>query len=280
MQVGAIAASGITGAMLADFGWRFVCLALALPGILWTIGFLARFRDDPAEALPPDSKELALIRAGRSSDNLETAADSGELQELLVILRHPNTLWLCGQQLCRATGYIFFVSWFPTFLQTTRGVSVEASGYLQGAVQVGPLLGCIFGGLLTDWIWRRTGSLRLSRSGVAAASLGICSIVVLGAWFVESTHLAVFLLALAAFFVTLPKPCTLAAAIDIAGPRVPQVAGTVNMSGNLAAGACPVLLGLLFQNTENWDLILLLFAGVFVLGAICWLFVNSQKCIR
>jgi hypothetical protein len=50
--------------------------------------------------------------------------------------------------------------------------------------------------------------------------------------------------------------------------------------GSFAAGACPILVGRLFQTTENWNLILLLFAGVFLLGAICWLFVNPQTGIR
>jgi ACS family glucarate transporter-like MFS transporter/ACS family D-galactonate transporter-like MFS transporter len=279
MQFGAIAASGITGAMLSDFGWRFVFLAFALPGVLWTIGFLARFRDDPAEVLPPGSSELELIRAGRSADDLEIATHAGELRELLAIARNPTMLWLCGQQICRSAGYIFFASWFPTYLQKTRGVTVEESGYLQGVVQVGPLLGCVLGGLLTDWIWRRTGSLRVSRTGVGAVSLGIGSIAMLGAWLVETTDVAMLLLTLGAFCTAFAGPCALAVTIDIGGPRVPQVAGIVNMSGNLAAGACPILVGMLFQLTENWDLILLFYVGVFLLGAICWLFVNPQSSI-
>jgi ACS family D-galactonate transporter-like MFS transporter len=280
MGVGAIAAGGITGAMMGPFGWRFAFLVFALPGIFWTIAFLARFRDDPAEVLPPDSSELALIRAGRSTDASKLQNGSSELGELMAIARSSTMWWLCGQQICRSAGYMFFASWFPTFLQKTRGVSVEQSGYLQGVVGAGPLLGCIVGGLLTDWIWRRTGSLRVSRSGVGAASLGMCAIVILGAWFVESTELAVLLLAIGAFCSAFAGPCAFAATIDIGGPRVPQVAGMMNMSGNLAAAACPVLVGRLFEATENWNLILLLFAGVFLLGAICWLFVNPQRSIR
>jgi ACS family D-galactonate transporter-like MFS transporter len=148
---------------------------------------------------------------------------------------------------------------------------------LQGIVLGGALLGAIFGGLLTDWVWRRTGSLRASRSGVGAASLGTCSIVILGAWFVESTQVAVLLLAVGAFCAASAGPCAFAATIDIGGPRVPQVAGLMNMSGNFAAAACPVIVGRLFQLTENWNLILLLFAGVFLAGAICWAFVNPQR---
>ena len=50
--------------------------------------------------------------------------------------------------------------------------------------------------------------------------------------------------------------------------------------GNFAAAACPILVGELFQFTENWNLILLMFAGVFLLGAICWLFVDPQRSNR
>jgi ACS family glucarate transporter-like MFS transporter/ACS family D-galactonate transporter-like MFS transporter len=280
MPVGAIAAGSITGAMMIPFGWRFAFIAFAIPGILWAIGFFARFRDDPAEVLPSDSGELALIRAGCGIETSNSQNEPDEPRELLAIVRSPVMWWLCGQQICRSVGYMFFASWFPTFLQKTRGVSVDQSGYLQGVVHLGPLLGCVLGGLLTDWIWRRTGSLRVSRSGVGAASLGICSIAMFGAWFVESTEIAVFLLTLALFCAACAGPSAFAVTIDIGGPRVPQVAGMMNMTGNFATGACPVVVGWFFQFTDNWNLILLLFAGVFLLGSICWLFVNPQKSIR
>jgi ACS family D-galactonate transporter-like MFS transporter len=84
-------------------------------------------------------------------------------------------------------------------------------------------------------------------------------------------------LALGAFFAALAGPCALAATIDIGGSRVPQVFGVMNMCGNLAAAACPVVVGMLFQWTSNWNLVLLLFAGVYLPGAICWAMVNPQR---
>jgi MFS transporter, ACS family, D-galactonate transporter len=280
MQLGAIAASAFTGLMTDQLGWRLVFIAFALPGFVWTLGFFGRFRDDPTDVLPPESDELALIRFGRSIDDTKLRSGAGELSELMAIARNPAMWWLCGQQMCRSAGYMFFASWFPTFLQKTRGLSVENSGYLQGLVLGGALMGAISGGLLTDWIWRRTSSFRASRSGVGALSLGTCAIVTLGAWFVESTELAVLLLAIVAFCAAFAGPCAFAATIDIGGPRVPQVAGMMNMCGNIAAAACPVLVANLFEATENWNLILLLFAGVFLAGAICWFFVNPQRRVR
>jgi ACS family glucarate transporter-like MFS transporter/ACS family D-galactonate transporter-like MFS transporter len=266
--------------LTAQFGWRLVFVVFALPGFAWTLGFFRRFRDDPAEVLPANSTELAQIRSGRDSDDSTSPAGSHEPAELLAIALNPTMWWLCGQQICRSAGYMFFASWFPTFLQKTRGISVENSGYLQGLVLGGALIGGVLGGLLTDWIWRNIASLRASRSGVGGVSLAMCAIVILGAWFVESTELAILLLTLGAFCNAVAGASAFAATIDIAGPRVPQVAGMMNMSGNIAAAACPILVARLFQLTENWNLILLLFAGVFFAGAICWFLVNPQQRVR
>ena len=277
MQVGAILASGLTGMLIAPFGWRYVFIGFALPGILWSVGFYLRFRDYPRQDVRVNTSELALINAKRTTDQPQTTSGKSEWSELLSIARSPVMWWLCGQQICRGAGYMFFASWFPTFLQETRGVSVAESGYLQGLVLAGTLTGSLFGGLITDSIWRRTGNLRLSRSGVGAAFLGACALLILAAWFVQSAALAVVLLTLGAFFAALAGPCALAATIDIGGSRVPQVFGVMNMCGNLAAAACPVLVGKLFQWTANWNLVLLLFAGVYLAGAVCWAFVNPQR---
>lgn len=277
MQVGAISASGLTGELMIPLGWRWVFVIFALPSILWTIGFYLWFRDRPSQILVVNASELALIGSGTESDARPKKDENLESSTIHTIMFSPVMLWLCGQQVCRAAGYMFFASWFPTFLQETRGISVKGSGYLQGLVLAGTLMGSIFGGMVTDWIWQRTRSLRMSRSGVGAASLGCCSLLILGAWFVEDAYLAIVMLTLGSFFAALAGPCAFATTIDIAGPRVPQVFGLMNMCGNFAAAACPVLIGKFFQATENWNLVLLLFAGIYLAGALCWVFVNPSS---
>jgi len=277
MQVGAIAASGLTGRMTAQFGWRLVFIAFAVPGVAWTVGFFRRFRDDPSDVLPPESDELALIRSGRSTDKATFPSDGDQSTELMTIALSPMMWWLCGQQICRSAGAMFFASWFPTFLQKTRGISVENSGYLQGFVVCGGLIGGIVGGLLTDWIWRETQSLRMSRSGVGVAALATCALLIVGAWVVKSTGLAILLLSLGAFCSATAGACAFAATIDIGGQSIPQITGVMNMAGNFAAAACPIVVATLFQLTENWNLILLLFAAIFLVGAICWLLVDPER---
>jgi ACS family glucarate transporter-like MFS transporter/ACS family D-galactonate transporter-like MFS transporter len=273
MQMGAIAASCLTGALVEDVGWRWVFVIFAIPGFVWTLVFLMRFYDRPEQDHRVSAEELAHIASNRpvAPAVVDSRAAPHSFWSLAL---QPAVLWLCGQQICRAAGYMFFASWFPTFLQKTRGISVEQSGYMQALVLGGSLAGCLCGGMLTDWVWRTTGSLRLSRSLVGGGFLTTCACLILSAWFVESANLAVALLAAGALVAGLAGPSALAATIDLGGQRVPQIFGLMNMTGNIAAALCPILVGKLFELTENWNLVLLLFAGIYLLGAVCWIFIR------
>ena len=278
MQVGAIVSGASTGPLIVEIGWRLVFVCFAIPGIVWTIWFFLRFRNDPRKDPAVNPAELALIEADRDeADAVPIESESQVPTPWLAILQNPAIWFLCGQQICRAAGYMFFASWFPTFLQQTRGVSIEDSGYLQSLVFAGTLAGCLLGGLLTDWIWKRTKSLRLSRSGVGAVFLGACGLLILAAWFVQSVSLAVGLLAVGSFFAALAGPCAFSASIDIGGVHTPQVFGIMNMTGNFAAAASPVLVGILFATTDNWNLVLLLFAAIYLVGAVCWALVDPSR---
>ena len=275
MQLGAIAAGLITGPLMDMMRWRMVFVLYAVPGVVWVMTFLLRFRDDPSTDPKVNDSERTLLMADRSAP----VRQSGQSVPTpwLAIARSKAVWFLCGQQICRGAGYMFFASWFPTFLQETRGVSVKDSGYLQALVFAGTMTGSLCGGLLTDWIWRRTGSLRISRSGVGTVFLSACAALILTAWFVESMLLAVTLLSLGAFFAALAGPCAFSATIDIGGDHVPQVFGLMNMMGNFAAAACPILVAELFEWTANWNLVLLVFAGTYLLGAVCWSLVDPGK---
>jgi ACS family glucarate transporter-like MFS transporter/ACS family D-galactonate transporter-like MFS transporter len=278
MQVGAIAAAVLTGPLIVWIGWRSVFLAYSVPGFLCAAVFLVRFCNHPSSDPQVNRSELQLIQAGKTVANVAGAHFASTPWS--AIFRNPAIWFLCGQQVCRASGYMFFASWFPTFLQETRDVSVKDSGYLQALVFGGTLAGCLCGGWLTDWVWKRTGNLRLSRSGVGATFLFGCSLLILAAWFVQSTLVAVVLLSSGAFFAALAGPCAFAATIDIGGDSVPQVFGLMNMTGNVAAAACPILVAELFAWTSNWTVVLLVFAAIYLGGAISWSLVDCRRVIH
>lgn len=277
MQVGGIVGASVTGVLLAPVGWRWVFILFAIPSILWAIGFFARFRNDPKADPSVNEAERDLIHSGREDEGVSTEIESREPTPWRAIFSN-STLWLlCGQQICRSAGYMFFASWFPSFLQKTRDMSVKDSGYVQALVFGATLGGCLIGGLLVDWIWKRTGSLRLSRGGIGAVCLFLCGTLILAAFFVQGIASAVALLMGGAFFAAVAGPCAFSSTIDIGVRHIPQVFGVMNMSGNFAAMACPMIVGYYFDSTENWNLVLILFAFVYFAGSVCFAFVDPEK---
>lgn len=277
MQVGAIISSALAGALMVSIGWRWEFIIFALPGLLWAIAFFFRYRDQPEQVPWLNAAELELIQPSTEDGQRRQHSHSHQFSSIWEMACNIDLWLLCGQQICRASGYMFFASWFPTFLQQARGISVESSGYLQGLVLTGTLLGSLVGGIVTDWIWQRTNNLRLSRCGVGASSLGMCGLLVLGAWFVDDSRLAIGLLALGSFCAAFAGPCTFATTIEIGGRRVAEVFGLVNMTGNLATAISPVLVAKLFEWTTNWNIVLILFAGIYFAGSVCWALVNPHR---
>ena len=277
MQVGAIFSSWLAVILLVVVGWRWVFVLFAIPSILWAIGFLIRFRNDPNRDPAVNEAELELIRSGDPVADHSTESEIHEPTPWLSVISNSAMWLLCGQQICRAAGYMFFASWFPTFLQETRGVSISNSGLLQGLVFAATLAGSLFGGWLVDWIWKKTGSLRMSRGGIGALFLFCCGALILSAYFVHGNGPAIGLLTAGAFSAAIAGPCAFSSTIDIGGRHIPQVFGVMNMSGNFAAAATPVIVGTLFDRTENWNLVLILFAAVFFAGSLCWAFVDPAK---
>ena len=177
----------------------------------------------------------------------------------------------------RAAGYSFFALWFPSFLQETRGVKIDKSAFLQGTIFTATLFGGLLGGMLVDRIYKRTNHLRLSRSGVGASCMLMCGLLIFCAYFAESVNAAVLLLALGAFTAALAGPCAYVTTIDLGKQHVSSVFGLMNMMGNLAAAATPVVIGYLFHFTSDWNIVLALFALAYLLAAFCWAFVDPEQ---
>lgn len=294
MQVGGIIASGLTGELTNYMSWRWVFAIYTVPGILWAIGFYFLFCDRPEDSPNVNGEELKLIHDGLPNTHHNTEKKNPKIHEAgdgegenadseipdgfwAEVLTRPVVWLLCSQQVCRAAGYMFFASWFPTFLQKTRGIEVSESGYLQGLVLTGTLLGGVLGGWLSDKIWLMTKDLRLARSVFSGMCLMACGILILIAWFVTSLYVAITLLTLGSFFAAVAGPGAFSATIDISGKHVPQVFGLMNMMGNFAAAACPIVVGQIFSLTENWNLVLVLFAIIYLVGAVSWFFVDPHQ---
>lgn len=255
--------------------WRVIFAIYAIPGIVWAGWFYGWFRDDPAEHPAVNAGELATIGAPHAS-----AKSSGdERTPWGLILCSRAMWWIAGQQFFRAAGYAFFTSWFATFLQESRGVSIGKSGIMNSLPLLGVVLSGFIGGWASDKITVLSGSRRVGRQGFAAVSLLASACLIVAAYFVEDVWLAVMVISLGSFCASLAGPSAYAITIDMGGKHVATVFSLMNMSGNFAAAGIPLLLPRLQKLTGSWDFVLFLFAGIYLAAAICWLMFDSRKMI-
>jgi sugar phosphate permease len=291
MSAGAVIAGALTAVLLPVLGWRGVFMAYSTVGIVWAIAFYLGFRNRPEEHPGVNRAELGLIRGplAEAAPGSEAAAPEGPKESRLAanwklvaaMATSPSMALICAQAFCRAFGAAFFITWFPAFLERSRGVEVSQAGLFAVLPLVGTLLGNMLGGVVVDRLLLRTGNKRLSRSGTAAFALTLCGLCTLAAVWVKEPLPAVAVLALGSLFFGLGSPAAWAATMDISGRHTAVVFGIMNMSGNLGALVCPIIVGYLFayiqKNAADWNLVLFLFVGVNLAGALCWAALNPNR---
>ncbi|MCB1207161.1 MAG: MFS transporter, partial [Verrucomicrobiae bacterium] len=150
MSVGSIVAAPLTAWLVINLGWRSMFLLYALPGLLWAAWFAVWYRDRPSLHPSVNEAERVLIEDGESP----TEAPAKAAVPWGLLLASPAMWFLCLQQFCRAAGYMFFASWFATYLQEARGVTILGSGWLTTLPLLADVTGCLFGGFLSDAILR------------------------------------------------------------------------------------------------------------------------------
>ena len=286
MSVGAAIAVAMSGVMLELFSWRVVLWLFMLPGIVWAIAFYVWFRDSPEQQQSVNRDELDVILGPRNEerqvDAVEPASDQPESRKSIpwaAIFSSPAMWMIAGQQFFRAAGYIFYSTWFPTYLKQTRNVTTKQSGLLSSLPLLAVIVGSLLGGVVVDWILARTGSRRLSRQLVAVLSMLSCAGFVGLAYFTSEAETTVLLISAGSFCAAFGGPCAYAVTIDMAGKHVPIVFSIMNMTGNLGAAACPLLVAWFVDATGKWDYVLFFFVGIYVAAAICWGLLNPQGSI-
>jgi MFS family permease len=243
---------------LEVYRWRLLLFLFAVPGILWSIAFLMTVRPHHLPLIPQTSRVPHSLMWRR-------VFSSGSLA------------LLCAQQFLRAAAMVFFMTWFPTFLQKTRGVDVQESGLLTTVAGTGGVLGSLAGGIVSDWLLMRTGNRRLSRQGIAVLGMGSCALLITFSYFVANTWLSISIISLGAFCATFGGVSGYTVAIEFGGKQTATVFSLMNMCGNFGAALFPATAGWLVARTGNWNIMLFFFAAIMAVDAVCWAILNPRQ---
>jgi MFS transporter, ACS family, glucarate transporter len=276
------AAAPVAAAYLIDLvGWRWAFVIFAIPGVVWALIFHRWFHDNPADHPAVNSAELKLIE---QSAVKRTETTHPRIPWRLVLT--SRNMWLLGFVLaCSAFNSYMYFSWYPTYLESGRGVESKLSGWLSSLVLAGGALGSLAGGTLADFLLKQTGSKRWSRSGLGAIALSTAAIMLLLAVNTDSSTGSAIWTTMAVFAAFTTLASWWGAVTDISGPHLGALFGLMNSLGGLGAIASQLFVGYFadwmmgqgYSGRAQWDPIFYVYAGVLFAGAVGWLFIDASK---
>ena len=248
--------------VMTTVGWRTAFYLLGALGIVWAAVWYWYYRD------PKDLKDLK---------------DSKDLKDPKAIpwrqILHSPQFWIiCGMYFFYAFGSWFFFSWFPTFMELGRGFEKSELTYAVAVPFIMSMAGNIYGGYLTDKLTSKYG-LKIGRKALGSTSLAVSAVCMFLAAFIPGKMAVFIFLSLCFGIFDLMLPSAWALCIDLGKHHAGTIAGAMNTAGNIGGFCCGILFGQLVQSSNNYNLPLYMIAGMLIISAILFAFINPTKSI-
>jgi len=251
-------------------GWRHAFRIFGGLGVVWAVIFFKWYRNDPRDNPKLNAAERELLR-----DSASMAAGHGDVPWLKFAT--SRQVWMiCLQYFCLSYGWYFYITWLPTYLHEARHLELAQRALLGILPLFCGGLGNPAGVMLGTWIRRRTGDLAQTRRTVAYLGFTGAATFLLLSTRVNNPLLAMLSIGLASFCNDMVMPGAWAAAMDVGSTHAGSLAGAMNMCGNIGGAISPLAIGYILRWTNNnWNLTFYVSAAVYLMGIVCWRFLDS-----
>ncbi len=257
--------------VITYLGWRAAFYILGAVGVIWSIVWYLFYRNQPKEMRGITQAEID--EAPVSQMETSSAKVSIPWKSLL----SSKQFWLIlSMYFFYAFGSWFFFSWFPTFMELGRGFEKDQLTYAIAVPFVMSMIGNISGGYLTDKLSAKYG-LKVGRKALGSSSLIISAVFMFLAAFIPGKMQVFIFLSLAFGIIDLMLPSAWALCIDLGKKYSGAVSGAMNTAGNLGGFVCSLIFGYVVSATGNYNLPLYIIAGMLVISAIIFMFIDPTK---
>jgi MFS family permease len=170
----------------------------------------------------------------------------------------------------------FFTGVLSLYLHDHRHLSDYGTAVLSALPLAGGAVACILGGAASDWLIRGTGNRPRGRRSVGMLGLALAGVTFLSTIWVRETWLLGVLLTVSFFGNDLSMGPAWASCADIGERYAGTLSGAMNMIGAFAGAVGALLAGYLFHRGQS-EWVFIIYAGVYLLGVVCWLGVDVTK---
>jgi MFS transporter, ACS family, glucarate transporter len=275
--------SGVTQplvtAIILLYGWRASFWFSAFAGTLVCVVWYLAARDTPEEHPWVSKSEVGLILKSRSVLNDPAEDDGAKYGKRAVpwrkIFRSKGIIALSLSYFSFAYVAWMYFAWMYIYMATVRGLNLKSSAIYSMFPFIGMTIGCLLGGVISDWVATRYG-LRKGRSVLPGIALVATAGLLLVGSQAHDPRTAALILALGAGVLYLAQSSFWAVSADIAGEYTGIVSGMMNMGGQIG-GACTASLTPLVAAHFGWGTSFAVAAGLALLGGAAWMLIDPTR---
>jgi ACS family D-galactonate transporter-like MFS transporter len=251
-------------------GWRSLFIVAGAIGVAYSLYFARRYFDPGAHpALPAAERAEIAAGGGLLTHEAPVRLTWAGVRHLLA---QRQIAGICLGQFAVHSTLTFFLTWFPSYLVSERGIDWIKAGFMASLPYVAAFAGVLAAGFWSDRLLMRGASISVARKVPVITGLLVATVIV-AANYVDSSALIIAVLAIA-FFAQGMSGTSWAAVSEIAPPgQLGLVGGLFNAAGNLAGIVTPVAIGLIVDITGSFVGALYFVGGVALIGACSWIFI-------
>jgi MFS family permease len=241
-RIGNALTPALVAALLAFVSWRASFVILGSTSLVWLLAWFRYFRNDPREHPAITEAELAKLPARheiRRQPIPWMRLARCILPVTLVDFCYGWTLWL-------------FLSWIPSFFLENYHLNLQASAMFSVGVLSAGVVGDTVGGVVSDRLLHKTGSLLVARRSVIVAGFLGAFLFLLPVVLIHNLTVAAAGLTLAFFFAELIVAPIWSVPMDIAPRYAGTASGMMNFGFAVAGLVSPSSFGYLVDRTGSW----------------------------
>ncbi|WP_369060808.1 MFS transporter [Caulobacter sp. 73W] len=250
-----VAFAPLMGWLVHTFDWHSVFFVMGGLGVLGAVVFWFCLHS-PVKHPSINQAELDLIEAGggliRMEDRTVSKSADFSWSNVKQVLGSRMLLGVfIGQYGINVLTY-FFVTWFPIYLVKERGLSILDAGFAAAAPALCGFAGGVLGGVISDQLLKRTGSLTIARKAPLLIGM-ILSASIIGCAYIDQAWLIIVVMAVAFFGKGVASLGW--AVVSDTSPRefVGVTGGVFNTFGNSAGIVTPIVIGYIVGATGSFD---------------------------
>ncbi len=256
----------VAGPIIAAFGWRVLFFVAGGIGAIWLACWLIWFqRPEDASWLGEAERQKIVAERGASKAAL---SGTGPKSGLLKLLGSGPTLWgLALTQGCNVYSQYLFLTWLPSYLQNSKGLTVAKTGLFAAIPYTVAVVLCILIGRLSDRLLKGDVGGGKRRTMIAAAMT--LAAIILFAPFVSNIWLLIGLIALSLTGVAATTSLNFALLNDLLpNPRDVGVAmAFLVVGGNVFGLLAPIVTGYVIAATGSYDMAFVIAGVLLIAGA-------------